>query len=158
MGKEEGLSELVKRGGIYSDIGGKNPEEVLIDLIGRLPIFPLMPADNLLQAVLEREDLMSTGIGKGIALPHPRNPLISPESEQFTALAYLKNPVDWNSLDGEKVDTLLLIISASSKQHLVTLSEINFLCRQAEFIKLLKERAALDELLAFIREAEKQWR
>ena len=153
---KDGFSEFIERGGIYRDIMGENPEEVLTSLVGALPIFPSVPADTLLQAVLERELLMPTGIGKGIALPHPRNPVISPESEQFTVLAFLEKPVAWDSLDGEKVDTLMLIVSASAKQHLSALSEINFLCRQEAFIKLLKERPALDEILAFIREAEKK--
>ena len=158
MSKEERLADLIERGGIYRNIKGKNPEEVLIELIGSLPLFPSIPADNLLQAVLEREDLMPTGIGRGIAVPHPRNPLILPGSEQFAVLAYLENPVDWNSLDGEKVDTLLLIITSTAKQHLVALSEINFLCRQKDFLRLLRERAGLDELLVFIREMQKQWK
>ena len=158
MGKEERIADLIERGGIYRNINGKDPEEVLTELIGSLPLFPSVPADTMLQAVLEREDLMPTGIGRGIAIPHPRNPVILPGAEQFAALAYLENPVDWNSLDGEKVNTLLLLITASAKQHLTALSEINFLCRQRDFLKLLRERAGLDELLAFIREMEKQWK
>ena len=158
MGKEEKFAELIERGGIFRNITGKDPEEVLTELIGGLPLFPSVPADTLLQSVLEREDLMPTGIGRGIAIPHPRNPILPPEIEPFTVLAYLENPVDWSSLDGEKVDTLLLIVSATAKQHLVTLSEINFLCRQKDFLNLLKERAGLDELLVLIREMEKQWR
>jgi PTS system nitrogen regulatory IIA component len=154
----EGLAELIKRGGVYSGLRGTNLREVLEAFIGALPSIPSVPADKLLTAVLEREALMSTGIGGGIALPHPRNPLAGTESEQFVALALLEAPVNWNSLDGEKVDTLLLIVSSSAKQHLQTLSEITFFCRQKDFCRLLKERAPLEELLCFIREAEKNWK
>ena len=159
LGKSEGwLAELIKRGGLYQDIPGANPREVLSALIAALPAIPSVKADKLLEAVLEREALMPTGIGKGIALPHPRNPLLQSEHEQFTALAFLKQPVDWNSLDGERVDTLLLIASATAKGHLRTLSEITFFCRQEDFSRLLKERAPLEALLRFIREAEKNWK
>ena len=101
---------------------------------------------------------MSTGIGKGIALPHPRNPFIQEDSGQFAALAFLEQPVNWYSLDGKKVDTLLLIVSSTAKQHLQTLSEINFLCRQDDFYQLLRKRAGEKELLPFIRETENWWK
>ena len=154
----EGLAELIGKGGLYPNLRGTNPKEVLKAFVDALPPIPSVSADKLLTAVLEREALMSTGIGGGIALPHPRNPLAGSESEQFVALAFLETPVNWNSLDGEKVDTLLLIVSSSAKQHLQTLSEITFFCRQKDFCRLLKERAPLEELLGFIKEAEKNWK
>ena len=156
MGSEARLAELIERGGVYRDVRGASPREVLTSLIEALP--PPAEAGKLLEAVLEREALMPTSIGKGIALPHPRNPLLKSEDEQFAALAFLKQPVDWNSLDGELVDTLLLIVSASAKGHLRTLSEVTFFCHQEDFYRLLKERASLETLLRFIREAEKNWK
>ena len=158
MNNSESLADIIERGGLYRDISGVSPVEVITNLIGSLPILPSVPADTMLGAVLERETLMPTGIGRGIALPHPRNPFIPPDGEQFISIAYLKNPVDWKSLDGEKVDTLILIISASAKQHLGALSKINFLCRQDSFLRMFREKAGMDDLLAYIREAEKQWK
>ena len=158
MAKDDGLAEIIKRGGIHRNIPGTTPEEVLTGLVGLLPLLPSTPADTLLQAILEREALMPTGIGRGIALPHPRNPVIPPEGEQFAVLAFLEKPVDWNALDGEKVDTLFLVVSTSAKQHLSTLAELSFLCRQEDFYTLLKEKKDFEELLAFIKEAEKRWK
>jgi len=152
------LAELIERGGLYPNLRGNNPEEVLEAFIGALPPIPSVQADKLLTAVLEREALMPTGIGGGIAFPHPRNPLAGSEDEQFVALAFLETSVNWNSLDGEKVDTLLLIVSSSAKQHLQTLSEMTFFCRQKDFCRLLKDRAPLEELLGFITETEKNWK
>lgn len=153
-----GLAGLVKRGGIYRNLQGTSPREVISALIKALPPVPQIPQEKLLKAVLEREELMPTGIGQGIALPHPRNPVIEDPAGQFVALAFLKNPVDWNSLDGKRVDTLLLIVSASAKQHLKTMSEITFLCRQNDFCQLLEKRASPEELLRFMAETEKNWR
>jgi nitrogen PTS system EIIA component len=154
----EGLSELIMKGGLFSGLRGANPREVLEAFIGALPPIPSVSSDELLKAVLEREALMSTGIGGGIALPHPRNPLAATEGERFVALAFLETAVNWNSLDGVKVDTLLLIVSSSAKQHLQTLSQITFFCRHKDFGRLLKERAPLEEILRFITEAEKNWK
>ena len=154
----DGLAELIERGGIYRGIAGTTPREVLDAFVKALPPVLPIPANTLLQAVLEREELMSTGIGEGIALPHPRNPLVSSEAKQFAALAYLDSPVNWNSLDGKPVETLLLIVSASAKTHLRVLSEISYFSREEDFRQLLRERASLDKLLPFIRETEKNWR
>ena len=153
-----GLAELLKQGGVFRDIEGNTSREVLTGLIQALPPVPPISRETLLEAVLEREALMSTGIGRGIAIPHPRNPIITAADGQFTALAFLKNPVDWDSLDGERVDTLLLVVSASAKQHLHVLSEITFFSRQENFCRLLRERASLEDILRFIREAEGSWK
>ena len=148
---------FLERGGVYPDIKGSNHEEVLQEFIKALPRDLLPEKDKLLEAVLEREALMPTGIGNGIALPHPRNPLITDENRQFIAMAILAKPVNWNSLDGKPVHTLFLIVSASAKIHLKTLSEITFFSRQENFIKLLDKRAPLEEMLHSLREAEKSW-
>jgi PTS system nitrogen regulatory IIA component len=155
--EREELADLIERGGVYGDIKGTTPREALTNFIKALSPVPPIPGDKLLEAVMEREALMSTSIGGGIALPHPRNPLAAETSEQFAAVAFLEKSVDWNSLDGEPVDTLLLIVSSSAKQHLRTLSEITFFCRQEDFKLLLKNHASREELLRFIREAEKKW-
>ena len=73
------------------------------------------------------------------------------------ALAFLENPVDWNSLDGEPVDTLLLIVSSSAKSHLKTLSSITFFCQQNVFLKLLRERASRENLIKYIKDTEREW-
>ena len=151
------LAELIERGGLYRDVKGNTPREVLDSLIGALPLIPSIPAETLLNAVLEREALMSTSAGGGIALPHPRNPLAGSVSEQFVTLAFPEHPINWNSLDGKPVNTLMLIVSASAKHHLQTLSEITFFCREEAFCQLLRERAPKEDLLNFIREAEKNW-
>ncbi|MDR2258519.1 MAG: PTS sugar transporter subunit IIA, partial [Treponema sp.] len=113
---------------------------------------------DLLKAVLEREALMSTGIGKGIALPHPRNPVISGREQQFVRIAFPACPVNWNALDGNMIHTVMLIAAASAKEHLHILSKLNFLCQQENFYLLLRDRASRDEITGFIREAERAWR
>lgn len=156
--EEESLAVLVERGGIFYDLPGTDPEKILAGLIARLPGEIAPPRDVLLKAVLEREALMSTGIGKGIALPHPRNPVITDKNRQFVAVAFPKIPVDWKALDAGAVHTALLIVSASARLHLHTLSKINFLCRQEEFLDLLQNRAPREAIVTAIGEAEKTWR
>jgi PTS system nitrogen regulatory IIA component len=101
---------------------------------------------------------MSTGIGKGIALPHPRNPMAADRGSQFTALGFLEHPVQWNAPDGEPVHTLLFIVSASAKLHLHTLSQINFFCQDDAFAGLLKNRASQEAIIKYIKETEQDWK
>jgi PTS system nitrogen regulatory IIA component len=151
------LAGLMERGGVLYGVKGTTPKEVLTAIIGALPSSVYAEKERLLEAVLEREELMSTGISGGIALPHPRSPMAK-ENEQFVTIAFPASPVDWKALDGGLVASVLLIVSASAKLHLHTLSKINFLCRQEKFVSLLKNRASREEITAAVREAEENWK
>jgi PTS system nitrogen regulatory IIA component len=152
-----GLIELLKRGGVYNGISGGTPQEVLTNFFGELSVPPVLDKKLLLGAVLEREALMPTAVGKGIALPHPRNPLVLDAPDQFVSIAFLDKEVNWKALDGCPVHTVILIVSASAKLHLHTLSRINFFCQQESFRELLKSRASLEKICKVIEEAEKTW-
>ncbi len=156
-GDSSNLIDLVVRGGVFYNLSGNTPEEVLRDAIGTIPVPAGVDRERLLTAMLERESLMPTAAGDGIALPHPRSPLVSDPDKQFVAVCFLREPVDWGSLDGKPVGTAILIFSASPKLHLRTLSRVNFLCRQASFRKLLQDRASREELVAAISAAEQTW-
>jgi PTS system nitrogen regulatory IIA component len=156
--EKQGLAALVQRGGVFYDIPGTTPTEVLTNLMAAVPVPPSAAPGELLKAVLEREALMPTAIGRGIALPHPRNPLISSPDEQFLVIAFLKNPVDWRALDGIPVHTVLLAVSSSAKEHLRTLSGVNFFCQQEFFLKLLENRSSRERIIAAIVETERNWK
>jgi nitrogen PTS system EIIA component len=151
------LIELVRRGGVYYNLSGSTPREALEDLVATVPVPKEIKREDLLKAVLEREALMPTAVGDGIAIPHPRNPLISDPAKQFVSVCFLQRPIDWQALDGKNVGTLILIVSASPKLHLGTLTRVSFLCQQDSFRKLLAERASREELIAAITTAERTW-
>jgi PTS system nitrogen regulatory IIA component len=168
MAQVVSLSGLFRRGGVYYQLPGKLPKEALAALIGLIPDVTetIVPnsidgensgKDKLLQAVLEREELMPTAMGNGIALPHPRNPLVENAEEQFAALAFLENEIDWGALDGKSVHTIILVVSASAKMHLATLQRITFFCRDENFCSLLKRRAPAEEIFALIEKTEQGW-
>jgi PTS system nitrogen regulatory IIA component len=152
-----GLAALIRRGGVHTVSGGASPAAFLRELTQRLTLPPGLAAGPLLQAALEREELMPTAIGQGIALPHPRTPLLENPGDQFVAVAFAESPVDWNALDGRPVHTALLIVSASARLHLRTLSVINFFCRQESFRALLSRRPPEEEIVRAVSEAEASW-
>jgi PTS system nitrogen regulatory IIA component len=156
--KDEKLAELIERGGVRCGVPGNSPEEVLSALIGSLKNPPSISSEELLRACLEREALVSTGIGGGIALPHPRNPMAADKDSQFVALGFPEHPVDWNAPDGKPVDTLFFIVSASPKLHLHTLSQVNYFCQDDGFLTLLKNRSSQEAIIRYIKETEQDWK
>ncbi|MDR0410755.1 MAG: PTS sugar transporter subunit IIA [Treponema sp.] len=152
------LTELVKNGGIIENIPGNSAKEALTHSVNALTLPQSLDRETLLKAVLERETLMPTSIGNGIAAPHPRNPLSITDSEEFVAIGFLKNPIDWQALDNIPVETMMLIVSSSAKSHLHTLSRVHFFCQQEQFLKLLRNHASKDEILETIACIEKEWK
>lgn len=149
------LSSLIERGGVYHDINGTNPKELVTALIELIPPVSGLDKKFLINAVMEREALVSTGIGRGIALPHPRSPVFT--ASPMVLLAFPVQPIDWKSPDGGKIHTVFLILSASAKQHIGTLSEINFLSKQENFYTLLQKHASKEEIIKEILKAESSW-
>ena len=158
MGKDEwNLAGLVERGGVCYQVPGASAKEVILETIGLLPPVPAMDREKLFREILEREALISTGVGRGVALPHPRNPMLGEGDAPLVAIAFPAQPIDWNTQDGSKVHTVFLIISSSVRQHLGTLSKINFMCQQEKFYSLIRERAPREEIISAIRDAEADW-
>jgi PTS system nitrogen regulatory IIA component len=150
------LSALLRKGGVYHQLPGKLPKEALQSLVDVIPAVP--NRDTLLKAILEREDLMPTAMGNGIALPHPRNPVIEKEEDQFAALAFPENAIDWGALDARPVHTIILVVSSSAKMHLSLLQRITFFCRDETFCTLLKHRSPAEDIFDYIEKTEKGWR
>jgi len=155
---EWSLAALVERGGVYYDVPGASPKELIDGLIGLIPSIEAVSPEELRRQIMEREAIVSTGVGHGIALPHPRNPVLEGSNEEpLVAIAFPVMPVNWDTQDGSKVHTVFLIISSSSKQHLSTLSKINFLCQKEKFRSLIEARVSKKEIIEAIKEAENSW-
>jgi PTS system nitrogen regulatory IIA component len=155
---ERSLAALVERGGVYYDVPGVSPKELIEGVIGLLPPIKAVASGELYRQIMEREAIVSTGIGHGIALPHPRNPVLEGSNEEpLVAIAFTVMPIDWDTQDGSKVHTVFIIISSSAKQHLDTLSRINFLCQKEKFRSLIDARVSKREIIAAIKEAEDSW-
>jgi len=97
----------------------------------------------------------STGIGNGIAIPHVRNPIVLQVSEPLVSLCLLAKPLDFGALDGLPVHALFTVISPTVPMHLRMLAELSFLLQDAEFLRLLRARAAAAPLLDQIRALER---
>jgi PTS system nitrogen regulatory IIA component len=154
---DAGIAELLIRGGFYYRVSGTSTKEILSCLVEKVKLPVSVQRQELLAAVLEREDLMPTAVGNGVALPHPRNPVVSAAPDQFAALAFPEKPVDWGALDGRFVDAVILVVSASPKLHLGSLQRLSFFCHDREFCSLLENRAPEEVILSYVKKTEEAW-
>jgi PTS system nitrogen regulatory IIA component len=101
--------------------------------------------------VLERERMASTALGRGIAVPHPREPLGDALEQPLVSLVLLAAPLDWAAVDGELVHTVALLASPTAAAHLEILAQVGRAARSAEVVKLLRSRPAKSALIARLR-------
>jgi mannitol/fructose-specific phosphotransferase system IIA component (Ntr-type) len=93
---------------------------------------------------------MSTAIGNGISIPHPRVPLMLGGNKPLVNFFFLKQGLDLKSLDSKPVHTIILLISQTIKQHLSLLAHISFLLSKKEFREALEKRAGYEKILDLI--------
>jgi PTS system nitrogen regulatory IIA component len=147
-GDEAGLSSALARGGVHHAVPGATRDEVL-EAVTLLPGVPeSVDRELLLQLMLSREALASTGIGDGIALPHPRDPLVFPADGPVVMLCFLAQPVDFGAIDGREVRTLFTLLSPSIRLHLATLARLSYCVHDEAFRQLVSAQAPAAEILA----------
>jgi PTS system nitrogen regulatory IIA component len=111
---------------------------------------------HLLRVLVARERLASTGVGDGIAIPHPRNPLLLSIHRPTVALCFLEHPVDWAALDGRPVKILFPVVTPTLRTHLRLLSTLGFVLRDRTFRALLAEEGSRESLLRAVRQVESE--
>ena len=102
----------------------------------------------LLHVLLARENLQSTGIGEGVAIPHVRNPIVLHVPRPLVTLCFLDQPVDFEALDGKPVHALFSLICPTVRAHLALLSRLAFALHDARFKRVIAEQGPADEVLA----------
>jgi PTS system fructose-specific IIA component/PTS system nitrogen regulatory IIA component len=109
--------------------------------------------ESIVAAILKREELGSTGIGRGIAVPHTKHP----SAEKLVGtVAVSPQGVDFNSLDGEKVHLFILLISPPDRpgDHLRALENISRQLRDDTFCRFLKQSKTAEEIQQLLEEAD----
>lgn len=155
--KNVSLIDCINNGGIYYKIAGKSVAEVLRNSINLIRTPVDIDKETVLSLLLKREEMMSTAIGSGIAAPHPRTPILSDISNESVSICFLNSPIDFKALDGLSVFAVIIVLSANQTRHLEILSKISYLCRQENFIALLKREPLREEILEYIRNEKKKW-
>jgi PTS system nitrogen regulatory IIA component len=133
------LKKLLGKENVFLDLKSSSKKDIIKEMIDRLVVSgKIKNREAALEAVLTREEKMSTGMENGIAIPHGKTDSVD---QLITAVALKKEGVDFDSMDGQVSTIFIMTISPQSRSG----PHIQFL---AEVSKLLKEPEAREMLLA----------
>jgi nitrogen PTS system EIIA component len=150
----DGIVPAMRRGGIFTAVAGATKEKVLRSAVDLMANLGPGDAERVHAKLMEREHLASTGIGHGIALPHPRADLeIVLPLPQITT-CFLERPVDFDAVDHHPVSVLMVLLSGSTRLHLQLLSKISFYLRDRSFREYLLTAPSADALLERVAQLE----
>lgn len=148
------LSELLTIDRIKIPLEADSKEDLLRELVSMVAMADGIPdEDSVLQAVRERESILSTGIGHGVAIPHGKSPSV-PELRMAAGRAAA--PVDFDALDGQPVALFFLLVGPESAAgpHIKALSRISRIVRRDDVRDRLIAANTPDEFLKALQDAE----
>jgi fructose-specific phosphotransferase system IIA component len=151
------VSELLKPEFIISDLKGESKEEIINELIDLFKNDPRVEdIEKVRSAVLEREKVMSTGVGKGFAIPHGKTNAVK---EIIGAFGKIKNGIDYESLDGNPVNLVFLLVGKDNliSTHIKLLSRISRLMNKDDFRHRLVEANSAEEIVKLFSEEEEHF-
>lgn len=139
---------------IQVGLPGQDKEAVLHALLDLVVDHPsVVDPEALRTAVFERERMMSTGVGKGLGLPHAKTDAVS---ETLAAFAITAEPIEYGAIDDEKVRVLFLLVGTekAKSQHIKILSRISRLLNRDTFRKRLLKAKNAKAVLRLFEEGE----
>ncbi len=143
----DGVLPAMERGGIFYDLTAQSKEAALQAAVDHIPNLKRIDRKIILEKLLEREQMASTGIGHGVALPHPRaNPGVGLILPQITTCFFPK-PVAFDAIDNRPISVMMVLLSGSTKLHLSLLSKISFYLRNVDFRDYLLTAPPAEDLL-----------
>jgi nitrogen PTS system EIIA component len=148
------LYRAMSKGGVISNLPMSNKQGLIKSVMqrsaSRLGLDPEVSAELL----IDREELMTTALNGGLAVPHPRDVLLQLPGSDTIVTVFPEKPIEYGALDGQPVHTLFFLFSSSDKTHLHLLSKLAHLGSQASALEFLLKKPRQEELLGFIKEWE----
>jgi len=152
-----GLTDALEIGGVIHDVAGNDHQSILSEIVETLPLPTWFDRASLVQLLVARDRMGGTAIGGGIAIPHPRRPVVLPGCRRIVRLGYLKEPVEFNAPDGVPVDTLFLMICPTVCDHLQQLARLAAALRDDSLRKTLRSKPKQDVILKEFRRVEESF-
>ncbi len=151
------VSELLKPEYILSDLKGESKEEIINELIDLFKNDSRVEdIEKVRSAVLDREKVMSTGVGKGFAIPHGKTNAVK---EIIGAFGKIKDGIDYDALDGNPVQLVFLLVGKDNliSTHIKLLSRISRLMNKDDFRHRLMEANNADEIVKLFSDEEEHF-
>jgi PTS system nitrogen regulatory IIA component len=150
------MSDFVVREAIVPNLKAKTKEEVIREMVESLRTagyFKGGEPEEVFKAIMKRELLGSTGIGRGVAIPHTKHTCVD---RLVGTVAVSPGGVAFDSLDGDPVFVFVLLTSPHDRptDHLRALENVSRTLRDDDFVASLKQAATKDDIWALLSDAE----
>ena len=140
------LEDILTPERCYCQLEGKSKKRILMNISEKLgQQFATLDESEVFNSIMAREQLGSTGLGNGIAIPHCRVPHCQ---GIIGALVTLKSPIDFDAIDSKPVDLLFILIVPEEKtdEHVKTLAGLAALFNDPDFCYTLRQTQGNEEL------------
>ena len=148
------ISDILTENLVATGLPGNTKNEVIdamIELVASSP--KVMDKEKVRKAIFEREEIMSTGVGNGFAIPHGKTEAVT---DIVAAFAVTALPIDYQSLDEKPVRLVFLLVGKDNLvgPHIKLLSRISRLMNKEEFRRRLLDLKSPREILEAFRQEE----
>jgi mannitol/fructose-specific phosphotransferase system IIA component (Ntr-type) len=152
------MSDFVVRDAIIPELTAATKEGVIREMVESLKAagqFKSGDPEDVIRAILKRELLGSTGIGRGVAIPHTKHPCAD---RLVGTVALSRNGVSFESLDGEPVHVFVLLVSPQDRpgDHLRALENVSRGLRDDGFVRALRAATTREGVWALLEDADYQ--
>jgi mannitol/fructose-specific phosphotransferase system IIA component (Ntr-type) len=150
------FADFIAPQSIQASLGSTTKETVIGELVDALVTAGSIQSadrDDIIKAILKREELGSTGIGRGIAVPHTKHPGV----ERLVGTVGVSiDGIEFESLDGQKAQLFFLLVSPPDRpgDHLRALENISRQLRDDTFCRFLKQSKTPEDILQLLEEAD----
>lgn len=148
------LSELLVPQAVTTRLTARTKREAIAELVERLEsAHGLSSQGEILDRVLRREAMMSTGIGNGVAIPHGKARLVD---RMVAACGVSREGLEFETVDGEPATLFVLLVApeTAGALHVKVLANISRLLKEESVRRMLRESASAEDFLAVLRNAE----
>ncbi|HCJ66887.1 MAG TPA: PTS fructose transporter subunit IIA [Elusimicrobia bacterium] len=149
------ILDFLCREAIVTDLETRGKKEAITELVNLLvKAKKVKDSEEIVKILMEREQLGSTGIGQGVAIPHGKTEIVN---EIVAAFGISKKGIEFDALDGEPVYLIFLLLAPveAAGTHLKALAKISRLLKDKFFRQNLKEAKNPEEVIRIINEEDK---
>jgi mannitol/fructose-specific phosphotransferase system IIA component (Ntr-type) len=153
------MSDFVVRDAINPDLKAATKDAAIREMVENLKAagyFKNADSEDLVKAILKREQLGSTGIGRSVAIPHTKHASVE---RLIGTVAISRNGIPFESVDGEAVHLLVLLISPQDRpgDHLRALENVARSMRDDGLVRSLRHAKTRESIWGLLEEAPGQW-